>query len=183
VQSASANGIPFPREERGRAYSSYVEQWKDWRAARGLDVPDLPPPKCERPDYSRDVGAALPVEMRATRAWSNHDEVVAWVARYLAELESRDRASQRAYDAWARQQTDARWASVLDRHGGWAEVGEEAWSGSVGMRLVKGVRGRGVTLARPFNRMVNVHAAGVRKPDVTHTRRGDRLQYPARGLR
>jgi hypothetical protein len=49
------------------------------------------------------------------------------VARYLAELKARDRASQRGYDAWARQQDGAPWASVLERHGGWVAVREEAW--------------------------------------------------------
>jgi hypothetical protein len=127
VLFARANGIPFPRKERGRPYSSYVKEWKDGRSARGLDPPDGPPPKCERPDYSADVGAALPEERRANGAWADHTEVVTWVARYLAELNARDGASQRGYDAWARQQEGAPWASVLERHGGWGAVREEAW--------------------------------------------------------
>ena len=127
VLFARANGIPFPRKERGRPYSSYVKEWKDRRSARGLDIQDGPPPKCERPDYTSDVGAALPGESRAKSAWADHDEVVTWVARYLAELQARNRASQRGYDAWARQQKGAPWASVLERHGGWVAVREEAW--------------------------------------------------------
>jgi hypothetical protein len=122
VQFARANRIPFPRKERGRSYSSYVKEWKDWRATRGLDVPDGPPPKSERPDYSCDVGAALPGERRAKSAWGDRDEVVVWVTRYLAELKRRELASQRAYDAWARQQDGAPWASVFERHGGWVAV-------------------------------------------------------------
>jgi hypothetical protein len=127
VLFARGNGIPFPRKERGRPYRSYVKEWKDGRSARGLDVPNAPPPKCERPDYSSDVGAALPGERRAKSVWADHDEVVTWVARYLVELNVRDGASQRAYDAWARQQDGAPWASVLERHGGWVAVREEAW--------------------------------------------------------
>jgi hypothetical protein len=127
VLFARANGIPFPRKERGRPYISYVKEWKHGRSARGLDVPDGPPPKSERPDYSRDVGAALSGESRAKSAWSDHDEVLAWVARYLVELKPRERASQRAYDAWARQHNGAPWASVLERHGGWVAVRKEAW--------------------------------------------------------
>jgi len=123
---ARANGIPFPRKERGRPYSSYVKEWKDGRSVRGLDVPDGPPPKCERPDYSSDVGAALSGEKRAKSTWADHEEVIAWVARYLAELKPRDCASQRGYDAWARQHHGAPWASVLERHGGWVAVREEA---------------------------------------------------------
>jgi hypothetical protein len=127
VLFARANGIPFPRKERGRPYSSYVKEWKDARAARGLAVRDGPPPKAERPDYSCDVGAALSGESRAKSAWSDHDEVIVWVARYLAELKPRDRMTQRGYDAWARQQDGAPWASVLERPGGWIVVREEAW--------------------------------------------------------
>jgi len=127
VLFARVNGIPFPRKDRGRPYSSYVKEWKDARAGRGLDIPDGPPPKSERPDYSCNVGAVIPGEKRAKSAWSDHDEVVAWVARYLAEPKARDRASQRGYDAWARQQAGAPWASVLERHGGWVAVREEAW--------------------------------------------------------
>ncbi|MBV8945847.1 MAG: hypothetical protein JOZ95_10525 [Solirubrobacterales bacterium] len=127
VLFARANGIPFPRKERGRPYRSYVKEWKDRRSARGLDTPDGPPPKCERPDYTVDVGAALPGESRAKSAWADRKEVVAWVTRYLDELKARDCASQRAYAAWARQQDGAPWASVLARHGGWVAVREEAW--------------------------------------------------------
>ena len=127
VLFARANGIPFPRKDRGRPYSSYIKEWRNARAARGLDVPEGAPPKSERPDYSCDVGAVLPGEKRAKSAWADHDEVIAWVARYLAELKPRDRASQRGYDAWARQQDGAPWASVLERHGGWVAVREEAW--------------------------------------------------------
>lgn len=127
VLFARANDIPFPRKQRGRPYSSYVKDWKDARTERGLTVPDGPPPKSERPDYTRDLGAALPGERRAKSAWADHDEVVAWVAQYLVQLKARDRVSQRAYDAWARQQHGAPWASVLKRHGGWVAVREEAW--------------------------------------------------------
>lgn len=123
---ARVNGIPFPRKDRGRPYSSYVKEWKDARAVRGLEIPDGPPPKSERPEYSCNVGAAFPGEKRAKSTWSDHDEVVAWVARYLAEPNARDRASQRGYDAWARQKAGAPWASVLERRGGWVAVREEA---------------------------------------------------------
>jgi hypothetical protein len=127
VVFAKANGIPFPRKERGRPYNSYVEEWKVARIARGLTIPDGPPPEAERPDYSRDVGAALPGERPAKRAWAEHDEVVRWVMRYLGDLNQRERSSQRGYDAWARGHDGAPWASVVQRHGGWAAVRGEAW--------------------------------------------------------
>jgi hypothetical protein len=125
---ARANGIPLPRKERGRPYSDYVKAWKDARIARGLTVPAGPPPKAERPDYSSAVGAALPGERRAKAAWADHDEVVEWVIRYLDDLQPRENSSQRGYDAWARLQDRAPWASVLHRHGGWVVVREEAWN-------------------------------------------------------
>ncbi len=127
VLFARTNGIPFPRKERGRPYSAYVREWKEARVAQGLPVPVEPPPKAERPDYARDVGAALPGERRSKNAWEDHGEVVGWVMRYLDELEPRERSSQRGYDAWARRQAGAPWASVVQRHGGWLAVREEAW--------------------------------------------------------
>jgi hypothetical protein len=124
---ARANGIPFPRKQCGRPYSDYLRQWKDARIERGLAVPHGPPPREERPDYSRDAGAATPNERRAKRTWTDHDEVVAWVARYLLQADGHRPTSQRAYDSWARDQGGAPWASVLQRHGGWVAVREEAW--------------------------------------------------------
>lgn len=79
---ARANGIPFPRKQRGRPYADYVTEWKDARIARGLSAPDGPPPTHERPDYSRDVGAALHGERRANKEWADRDEVVECVTRY-----------------------------------------------------------------------------------------------------
>jgi len=80
---AKANGIPFPRKERGRPWSDYLRGWKDGRQARGLPVPQGPPPKRQRPDYTQDVGAALPGERRAKKSWEDIDECVDWVVRYL----------------------------------------------------------------------------------------------------
>jgi hypothetical protein len=49
------------------------------------------------------------------------------VIRYLDDLEPREHSSQRGYDAWARRQSGAPWASVVQRHGGWLAVRDEAW--------------------------------------------------------
>jgi hypothetical protein len=115
---AKANGIPFPRKERGRPYSDYVREWKDGRRAKGLPVPEGPPPKRERPDYDQDVGAAAPGERRARKRWDDVDELVDWVARYLAQLGRGKRPSQRDYDDWASQQDGAPWSSTLTANGG-----------------------------------------------------------------
>jgi hypothetical protein len=119
---ARANGIPFPRRERGRPWSDYVREWKDRRRAAGLPVPDGPPPTRTRPDYSQDVGAARPGERRGRKAWDDPDEVVDWVVRYLQERPPRENPTQRRYDEWAAQTEGAPWSSNIDRHGGWEAV-------------------------------------------------------------
>lgn len=111
---AKANGIKLPR--RVKPWAEYVAEWRDGRRAAGLPVPDGPPPTNQRPDYTQDVGAGSPSERRS-RKWSE-DELVSWVARYLAELNGR-RSSQRGYAAWARTQEGAPWTSAIQRRGGW----------------------------------------------------------------
>jgi hypothetical protein len=124
---ARANGIPFPRRERGRPWSSYVTEWKEGRRARGLPVPSGPPPTSQRPDYSEDVGAALPEERRMRRRWDDRDELVEWAARYLSQLKLRERPSQRGYDAWAANNPGAPRASAFQRqHDGWEAVRDAA---------------------------------------------------------
>ena len=121
---ARANGIPYPRRERGKPWSAHVSEWKDRRRARGLAVPDGPPPKTQRPDYSVDVGAGVSGERRSKDAWDDLDEVVDWVARYLRQLQRGQRSGQRAYDDWARRQDGAPWSAAFNRHGhgGWVAV-------------------------------------------------------------
>lgn len=119
---ARANGIPFPRRERGRPWSDYVREWKDGRREQGLPVPDGPPPKRQRPDYTQDVGAARPGERRGRKQWDDIDELAEWVARYLRELPRGGRVSKRRYDEWAAGVDGAPWSSNFDAHGGWAAV-------------------------------------------------------------
>ncbi len=119
---ARANGIPFPRRERGRSWSDYLREWKDRRREQGLSVPDGPPPKRQRPDYSLDVGAALPRERRGRKAWDDIDELAQWVARYIDELPRSVSPNQRGYDAWARENAGAPWSSNCGPHGGWSAV-------------------------------------------------------------
>jgi len=117
---AKANGIPTPRREDGVPWSEYLCQWKDGRRAQGLNVPAGPPPKAERPDYTQDIGAALPGERRR-KSWTE-DEVVAWVADYLTGLAGRDSANVRAYDAWAQQRENAPGSTRFAKFGGWSAV-------------------------------------------------------------
>lgn len=116
-------------------------EWKAARRAKGLKVPKGPPPRGKHPDYTQDVGAALPGERRGRKRWDDFEECVEWVTRYLHQLRPGERASQRGYDAWAGQQEGAPWSSTLgESHGGWAAVRDAAWA-----RL----RGDGNSGARP----------------------------------
>lgn len=123
---ARANGIPYPRRERGKPWVEYVREWKERRRAESLPVPDAPPPKAQRPDYSADVGAARPGERRAKKRWDDLDEVADWVMSYLKTLGRRERSTQRGYVGWARGQEGAPSSSAFDKHGGWAAVRAEA---------------------------------------------------------
>jgi hypothetical protein len=119
---ARANGIPFPRRERGRPWSGYVREWMDRRREQGLPVPDGPPPKRQRPDYTHDVGAARPGERRGRKQWDDLDEFAAWVLRYLDALPRGERPGQRDYDGWGRRTEGAPWSSNFGPHGGWTVV-------------------------------------------------------------
>lgn len=123
---ARANGIPYPRRKKGRSWATTVRAWKKSRRARGLDVPKGPPRRGQHPDYSQDVGAALPGERRGRRRY-DRDECVEAVASYLGQLDRGERVNQRNYDAWARDQTGVPWSSVFDRHGGWSALRDAAW--------------------------------------------------------
>jgi hypothetical protein len=116
----AANGIPYGRE-RGRLWAECVSEWKQMRAARGLDVPAGPPPLDQRPDYSRAVGAALPGETRR-QDWSEVEDCVQHVVAYLAQLRTGERSTKRGYQEWAREHPDAPSSSSFDAHGGWERV-------------------------------------------------------------
>jgi hypothetical protein len=115
----AANGIPYGRE-RGRLWAECVAEWKQQRAARGLDVPAGPPPLDQRPDYGRDVGAALLGEQRR-RDWSNVEDCLPFIVAYLAEAGGR--STKRGYQAWAYTHADAPHSSAFDQHdGGWGRL-------------------------------------------------------------
>ncbi len=124
---AKANGLPVKRRS-GRPWREWVAEWKDNRRERGLPLPDGPPPFGQRPDYSKDVGAAKAHERRGRRRWDDRDEVVEWVARYLRTLTGRSRGTQRGYLAWASQNPGAPYNETLAKYGGWTVVRDAAWA-------------------------------------------------------
>jgi hypothetical protein len=115
-----ANGIPYGRE-RGRLWAECVAEWKQQRAARGLEVPIGPPPLDQRPDYARDVGAARPHENRR-QDWSDITDCLPYVIAYLEQLPNGARSTKRDYQAWARKYPGAPSPSSFDWHGGWGRV-------------------------------------------------------------
>ena len=129
---ARANGIPYPR--RTRPWAAYVADWKRDRAARGLLIPDGPPAKNQRPDYTRPIGGraahgqAGEIGMRRrAKDWKNQDACVAAVAGFLGQLRSGEKDSRKAYVDWSTGRSDAPPASALDRHhGGYAAVRAKA---------------------------------------------------------
>jgi hypothetical protein len=114
-----ANGIPYSRE-RTRLWGECVDAWKQQRRARGLDTPDGPPPRGQRPDYSLHVGAGRPGERRIPRRHSIEDCVSA-VVEYLEQMPSGARSTKLGYQAWAAQ-AGAPGYSVFDQHGGWGRL-------------------------------------------------------------
>jgi hypothetical protein len=120
---AKANGIPLARD-RTRTWASYITDWKDGRRAAGLPVPDGPPPRHRRWDYTQNIGAAQPGERR--RARRTREELVEWLVRYLDQLRPRQRSTERGYNDWAAAQTGAPSSSAFDAHGGWNVLRAEA---------------------------------------------------------
>jgi hypothetical protein len=125
VLFARANRIPFPRKTVGRPFADYVEEWKDQRRAAGMPVPDRPPAKRDRPDYSADVGAGggddpARIQRRTT------DELIPWLIRFLDQLPSGSRPTQRRYGDWATNMDGAPSYSTLGRHGGFTKLMDRA---------------------------------------------------------
>jgi hypothetical protein len=117
---ASGNGIPYSNE-RGARFSEALAAWKAARQARGLSVPDKPPPLKARADYSRDVGAAREVERRRHK-WSDVEQCVTWMARYLEELPATARSTMRSYRDWTQDQDGAPAPDTLIQHGGFERI-------------------------------------------------------------
>jgi hypothetical protein len=119
IRFAWANRIPFNARTHAKGA---VERWKRYRRKQGLEVPDRPPPRDERPDYTKDVGAGRPSDPRAKRSWSNIEDCLDYVVRYLEELPSGAIAARGSYRSWALQQKEAPSDPVFVKHGGWSKV-------------------------------------------------------------
>jgi len=118
---ALGNGIPYPM--RTQPFGAAVAEWVASRRERGLPEPRVVKRVGGRghkaPDYSADVGAARPGERRLAK-WTRADCAAA-VARYLAQLPSGERSTERGYADWAATQPrdTAPVMSTILSLGGW----------------------------------------------------------------
>jgi hypothetical protein len=124
VAFAKANGISYNSHYLPGRYRDWVRAWKEERIARGLDVPERPPPPDQRPDYSKDVGAGRPgEERRPTKSqWRDVQSCVDYVIVYLEQLRSPQRPTVDHYLRWAQSHEGAPSPRLFDKHGGWAHV-------------------------------------------------------------
>jgi hypothetical protein len=127
---ALGNGIPYPM--RAQPFGVAVAEWVASRRDRGLPAPRVVKRVGGRghkaPDYSVDVGAARAGERRLTK-WTRADCATA-VARYLAQLPSSERSTERGYTDWAATQptgTTPAMSTILTL-GGWETTRREALS-------------------------------------------------------
>lgn len=126
---ARGNGMPYP-SARTQRFSTAVADWKRQRREHGLPEPRVVKRVGGRgnraPDYSRDVGASRDGERRRAK-WTRTDCAAA-VARYLAQLPSGERSTERGYADWAATQRrdEAPAVATIQEHGGWEAVRREA---------------------------------------------------------
>jgi hypothetical protein len=126
---ARGNGIPYPRHVQ-QGFSVAVTEWRRQRQEQGLPKPRVVTRKGGRgrkaPDYSANIGAARAGEKRRGQ-WKRYDCVAA-VSRYLAQLRSAERSTERGYRDWAAAQphgTTPAFATVQE-HGGWEAMRRDA---------------------------------------------------------
>ncbi len=118
---ALGNGIPYPRHKQ--PFGVAVAEWVASRRDRGLPAPRVVTRIGGRghkaPDYSVDVGAARTGERRLAK-WTRADCAAA-VARYLAQIPTGERSTERGYTDWAATQpsgTTPAMSTILSL-GGW----------------------------------------------------------------
>ncbi len=121
---AKANNIPYSRGP-GKPWREWVQEWKTKRKERGLPVPDRPPPRKLKPDYTLNIGAGLPDEHRQG-SWADPNECITIIISYLTQTPSSEHATMSRYAAWAKKQPHAPDPATFKRHGGWDQLREQA---------------------------------------------------------
>ncbi len=126
---ARGNALPYP-SERSQRFAAAVAEWRRERVEAGLPEPRVvskPGGRGRRgPDYSADVVARRENEHRRTR-WTEATCAAA-VARYLSQLASGERSTERGYEQWAAEEpagTVPAVSTIVSR-GGWEGVRRQA---------------------------------------------------------
>jgi hypothetical protein len=137
---ARGNGIPYPGARPNNAFGTARREWRERRHTAGLSAPRAVRHNGGRgnkaPDYSADVGAALPGERRRDE-W-DRDACVAAIGRYLAQLRPGERSTSRGYRDWASAQEHAPAMTTIQLHGGWETLRRQAQKHRVVLTLSGG---------------------------------------------
>jgi hypothetical protein len=124
---ARANGIRYTQPRGTRTWGKQVAEWKAKRQAQGLPVPGGIPPPGKHPDYTRDVGAALPGDTKTPR-WDDVEECIAWIVEFLKAMPGEIPTASR-YNDWANEGHENDKGPIpvlgqraLKKHGGWRSL-------------------------------------------------------------
>jgi hypothetical protein len=123
--------------EGGRKWSETITAWRQRRSGRGLPEPRVvirsgrspraEPNRNKRPAYG---ASAAPISAAGgtphLRDWSERNDCVTQMERYLRSLAPNEHSTKRGYAAWAREQDGAPAYSSFDQHGGWESVRRDA---------------------------------------------------------
>ncbi len=122
-----ANGIAS-NPDRDMTWTEAVTIWKKKLRARGIKPPAKPPPRSQRPDYTKDIGARRPgEEPQNYRRWHDLDTCLTHVIEYLEQVGPEKRSTRHDYDHWVGQRRGTRpYMAVLRQHGTWNEIRAKA---------------------------------------------------------
>jgi hypothetical protein len=120
-----AQGLPISRQQQSwpEILSEFRARWQ----ARGVVVPDSPPPQDQRPDYTLKCPALPelpPTHQRKHRR--SHAELVEAVAAHLDELPAGEEPGRASYTRWSEGRSDVPSYATLTRKSNWRTLIAEA---------------------------------------------------------
>ncbi len=117
-----ANQIAYSEKRQKLNWGESIAQWKKDLQARGIVPPEGPPPRNQRPDYSRNAGRTRTGQTRRT-GWADIDACLKDVRAYLTQLPAGERSTYAGLQRWMRAQNRIPPAhDTLRKHGGWLRV-------------------------------------------------------------
>jgi hypothetical protein len=124
---ARANNIPYSFERQKLGWGESVIAWKKRLEARRIVPPKGPPPRAQRPDYTRNVGAGRPVKTRRV-GWTDLDACLADVRPYLEQLPAGEHSTRGGFQRWLEAQGRTPPSrDAFKKHGGWNHVRRRAY--------------------------------------------------------